>query len=342
MKIVHLPSMARVSALPRGCVAALGFFDGVHIGHRAILDAARAAAARLGAASAVWMIEDGDGSFKGGCRLTDENEKLALIAECGIDYAVTVPFDQIRELSGEAFVREQLARRLGIVCCVCGFNFRFGHGASCTADELCRLCREAGLEHISVRAVTVGGEAVSSSRIRALITAGELEQAASLLARPYYFRLPVLSGKRLGRRLGIPTANQIPPRRLVCPPHGVYATALELEDEDGNLTGYAGCTNLGNCPTITDELLDAAARAHIGEGAADSTHAVLETYIDGFDGELYGKTVKLCLLRRLRGEMKFPDTDALVCRVKRDIADAREIYEEYIASSGAEKGADRL
>lgn len=339
MKIIHLPSFASVSALPRGCAAALGFFDGVHIGHRAILDAAKKNAAHLGSASAVWMIESRNGSFKGTPQLTDESEKLRLIADCGIDYAVISPFDEIRSLSGEEFVREVLKERLGLAACVCGFNFRFGRGALCSADELSRYCKEVGIEHIRVPAVTLDGESVSSSRIRTLISNGELEAAAELLARPYYYNLPVLSGKQLGRKLGIPTANQIPPSALVCPPHGVYATSLEITHDDGVTESYAGCTNLGCCPTITDELLAEIGETSFGAGAADRDHAVLETYIDGFSGSLYGKTVKLSVLSRLRGEMKFPDTDALVCRVRRDIDDAREIYKKYIASKGG-IGAD--
>lgn len=331
MKIIHLPSGESVECLPHGCVAALGAFDGVHIGHRAIFDAANAAAHRLGTSSVAWMIESSNGSFKGGELLMSEKEKLRVIATCGIEYAVTVPFDKIRNLSGEFFVHEVLSKTLSLAACVCGFNFKFGRGASCSIVELSKYCSEVKIELCTVPAVSAHGEYVSSSRIRNLVSNGRMREAAELLTRPYYYRLPVLSGKHLGRKLGIPTANQLPPREMVCPPHGVYASALEITDADGNVRSFCGCTNLGVCPTVTKSTLSRYGTEKVGEGAADIGHAVLETYIDGFSGELYGMEVKLELLCRLRGEMRFADMEELVARVARDIEESRKIYAEYVA-----------
>lgn len=329
MKIIHLPSGERRDALPRGCAAALGSFDGVHLGHRAIFSATLDTARRLGTPSAVWMIESSNGSFKGGELIMSEEEKLRTIAECGIEYAVTVPFDEIRTLSGESFVRDVLLERLSLGACVCGFNFRFGHGASCSTEELARYCADARIELCTVPALCAEGEIVSSSRIRALIAEGRVDTAAELLSRPFYYRLPVLPGKHLGRELGIPTANQLPPSELVCPPHGVYATALEFTDDGGEVHSFGGCTNLGVCPTIDEAALRRCGVLSGTEGAARAGHAVLETYIDGFSGELYGREVKLAFLCRLRGELRFNGTAALVERVGRDIENARRLYAEY-------------
>lgn len=165
---------------PRGAVVALGYFDGVHLGHREIIAAAAAEAARRGVPCAVWMPD----IKKGIMPLTTNEEKLSLLADAGAEFAVTSDFDTICGMTGEEFVREVLSRKLGAVCAVCGFNFRFGKGASCGEAELTEYCEKYGIDCVVAEPVTLDGETVSSSMIRALILEGNTEKASKMLGRP--------------------------------------------------------------------------------------------------------------------------------------------------------------
>lgn len=331
MTVISLATGEKLDLLPKGCAVALGFFDGVHHGHRAILNSAKAEAERLGSPSAVWMIGiDGDVSYKKGASLlTDREEKLREIAALGIDYAVISPFESIKDLSGEDFVRRILAEKLGVASCVCGFNFRFGKGASSGTDKLDEYCTALGISHVTVDAVTKDGENVSSTRIRGAVSRGDMPEAARLLGRLYSFTLPVLSGKALGRRLGFPTANQLPPRGKVCPPKGVYATVAEIVSDDGATARYPACSNVGYAPTVTDDIAEKLSLDRSSEGAASETRAVIETYIHNFSGDLYGKTVRVSFIERLRGEMRFSGTEELTRQIAQDTKAALEIYERY-------------
>ncbi len=165
---------------PRGAVIALGYFDGVHLGHRGIIAAAAREAGLRGAPCAVWMPD-----FKEGVTaLTTGEEKFSLLAEAGAEFAVVSDFDSVCGMTGEEFVREVLVRELGAVCAVCGFNFRFGRGASCGVAELKEYCEKYGIGCVVAEPVTFDGEIVSSSWIRSLLCAGETEKAAKLLGRP--------------------------------------------------------------------------------------------------------------------------------------------------------------
>lgn len=337
MTVISIASGTEIPALPKGCSVALGFFDGVHIGHRAILREATRHARIMDSSSAVWMISSHGSNKARSPLLTDDKEKLALMGACGIDFAVLASFEEIRNLSGEEFVRCVLAEKLGAAAAVCGFNFRFGKGAAWGMDDLSRLCRAAGITQITVPAVTYDGESVSSSRIRQLIVRGDMESAAVLLGRPFYFRLPVLGGKMLGRTLGFPTANQLPPPYLMCPPRGVYATEVELSDNNGEVKYYPGSTNIGVCPTVTDEVLADSGLQNDAAGAANGHRAVAETYIEGFEGDLYGQVIKVSFLRRIRGEMKFPSVDALTAQIRRDSETAREEFMMYKSERSEQK-----
>jgi riboflavin kinase/FMN adenylyltransferase len=183
------------------------------------------------------------------------------------------------------------------------------------------------MAQVTVSAVTYGGDSVSSSRIRALIAEGDVSGARELLTRPFSLQLPVLCGKMLGRRLGFPTANQLPHDNAVCPASGVYATAVEIgEGERSEL--YAGCSNVGVCPTVTRETLELYGTDTDGEGAATENRPMIETYIDGFSGDLYGKSIRVHFLRRIRGEKRFDSLDELRAQIKADSAEAVRIFEE--------------
>ena len=332
MTIYSLPSSAMSENIPSGAVIALGFFDGVHLGHRLIIDTARREAEVRGAFPGVWMISSGNKEYKSGSPyLVSEQDKLALLYEAGAKFVASYDFFEIRDLDGESFVADVLKRDLKASCVVCGFNFRFGKGASCNVDDLRRICARYGIDVTVSDAVTdVFGECISSTRIRQLIAEGDVSKAALMLGRPYSFTSVVLEGKKLGRRLGFPTVNQIPDGGRLIPERGVYAVSTEFE-LNGTVYSYPGAANIGFCPTVTKiESLGADVQegAFSAVGAASEGHAVCETYIADFEGDLYGKNVKISFLERLRPETKFDSTDELKLQIRHDADRAVEIYNE--------------
>ena len=326
MTIFSLPAGDAVEKLPTGAVVALGYFDGVHLGHRAIIDTARREAEERGGCPGVWMISSRGGGYKKDSpRITCESEKYALLYEAGAKYAVVHAFSEVRGLSGEEFVRLVLKEALRVSCVVCGKNFRFGKGASMDSDALRTLCRDAGIDAVVVPHVTdVCGETVSSTKIRRLIAEGEAEAAGLMLGRPYSFTSPVLEGKRLGRTIGFPTINQVPAQGRLLPKNGVYAVCVEFVI-DGVRRTFAGAANVGVCPTVASDVTDEDLER---DGVACAERRVCETYIAGFGGELYGLDVTVRFLRRLRGEKAFSGIAELKEQISRDAMAAVQIYNE--------------
>ena len=334
MTLISLPNGSLLRSLEPGGIAALGFFDGVHEGHRAILESAAALARGTSRPCGVWTIAYSDDPYKGSAAsyLTSESDRLKYLRAAGAEFAAESDFEEIRDMNGRVFVMRVLAGEMQLSAVVCGENFRFGCGAVCGADELSEYCGDAGIDCIVVEPICDGGETVSSSRIRRLIADGDMEGAARLLGRPYSYRLPVVHGKMLGRRLGFPTANQIVPHGLAVPPPGVYAAEVTFEC-DGREVSLPGAANIGACPTVDAEVLREAGipGSRIGlPGAAGVGKAVCETYIDGYSGDLYGRRIRVSLLSRLRGEMKFSGIGELRERIRRDAESAREIYEKAL------------
>lgn len=336
MTIYDLGMMTEIREIPRGCVVALGFFDGVHLGHRMIIDTARRLSIVRDSGVAVWTISQESGSYKTGkLALTDETERLMLLREAGAHYAAVSDFQGIRGMTGEEFVVRILKDTLSASEVVCGYNYRFGKGASCGVEELRELCSEQGISVTVADAVTDDSEsAVSSTRIRGLISDGEVAEGGILLGRPYSFTSKVIHGKRLGRRLGFPTANQLIPEGRLTPKVGVYAVSVEFFD-DGRRKIFPGAANIGYCPTLTEEVLSETGISFdsVGrDGAAGTGYAVCETYIVGYNGNLYGKDVKISFLRRLRGEVAFNGIDALKEQIRRDAEAATKIHGEIFGS----------
>ncbi len=336
MIIYSLPEMSRQDGLPRGSVAALGFFDGVHTGHRVILETARLEAAARNCGFGVWTIAAGDEYYKQGAPLlTEKSEKARLLSLAGASFAAVSAFPEIRGLDGEAFVKQILKGVLKLSCVVCGYNFKFGHGAALGAEELKKICAEAGIDTVIAPPVTTSdGESISSTKIRAAITDGRMDEAEIMLGRPYSFTLPVLHGKKLGRLLGFPTANQRIPKSMPVPTVGVYAVAVTFE-ENGKEVILPGAANIGHCPTVDEVQLEKAGITPDVlrcEGAADKYHAVCETYIVGYSGDLYGKNLKISFLRRLRGETCFDGVEELKAQIKRDAEVAEKIFNKKYLS----------
>lgn len=289
----------------RGVAVAIGNFDGVHAGHRTVLERLRSLAARLGAASAAYTFEPAPTAVlapqRHQPRILLMEDRVTLLGEAGVERVCVEPFT--REYAAgpaEWFAREVLGRRLGARAVVVGWDFRFGAGRAGTVDDLRRLLPEA--EVVAIDAATDGGEPVSSSRIRKLVAAGEVETAARLLGRPHRLRGVVVHGDHRGRTLGFPTAN-VDNRVELVPAPGVYAVRVGVDDGPAELPGVM---NLGSRPTFA------------GQGVRMEVHL-----LEG-GGDLYGRALRVDVVARLRDERRFEGVDALLAQIRADVAAARE------------------
>jgi riboflavin kinase/FMN adenylyltransferase len=288
----------------RPSVVALGVFDGVHLGHRAILDTA-VARARAGRETAVACTFDRHPAEilqpdRAPLPITTLDERLALIAERGVALSVVVPFTEaLAAMEPEAFVTDVLVGRLGAREVVVGFNHRFGRGARGDAGLLRALGGRLGLHAEVVPPTDVDGGPVSSSAIRAALQRGDLDDAARMLGRPYFVGGEVVEGAGRGRTLGFPTANIAADRPVLVPP-GVYACRLTV----GEAT-HRAVLNAGVRPTFGEKVF------------------TLEAHVLDFSDDLYGRRVRLDFVERLREERKFPGVDALRAQIVADVAAAR-------------------
>ena len=276
-------------AEPRPRRIALGEFDGVHLGHREVIQGSDTVVTFDPHPLRVLRPEAAPKL------LTDLEPRAELIAELGVEELVVIPFDQhfARQTPAE-FIEHVLIERLAATRVSVGENFRFGHGA---AGDPAMLAADRRFETRIVPMVEMDGEIVSSSRIRALVQAGDLEHARRFLGRPFRLSGEVIRGEQRGRTLGFPTANIVPDEELVCPGHGVYV-ARAGDD--------CAAVSIGVRPTF-------------GTGRA----VLVEAYLLDRDVDLYGKTMKLDFLRRLRGERRYETVEALVEQMHRDVEEAR-------------------
>lgn len=275
---------------------ALGFFDGVHTGHAAVIGAAAALARARGLSAAVVTFRS---SPRGSALLMTEEQRREAMAALGAGALVELSFGQVRDLSPEAFVHDILRDGMQAKAVFCGFNYRFGRGAEAGTQELIRLCGRCDIAVQVLPPVCALGGPVSSTRIRALLREGRADEAGALLGRAFAVRAEVIHGRRLGRTLGTPTINQRLPAGLVEPAHGVYASYALVAGKR-----LPAVTNIGNNPTV------------------GGTSVLCETYIPRFSGDLYGKTVEVSLRKFLRGEVKFDTLDEMKAQIMRDAEDS--------------------
>lgn len=305
LEIVKLDPRGRLGAAGAS-VTALGFFDGVHLGHRQLFLAAVAEAARRGEGTvpAVFTFSDDVRRVKvGAARLTDFETKLSLIEAAGIRRVYVADFPSVAGLSPEEFVSEILVRRCGTVFAVCGFNFRFGHRAAGDAALLSELMRASGGDAAVIPPLYLGDMVISSSAIRAAIEAGDMPRAAAMLGRPFSLTAPVLHGRGFGHTAGVPTVNQVFAESGILPKSGVYACRVRFADGASALA----VANVGVCPTF---------------GGDGDVHC--ETHLIDYAGDLYGERVTVEFLRYLRPERRFESPEALYAQVRNDIEDARK------------------
>lgn len=296
MQIIHCLS-GETAAVPQGSVFLLGYFDGVHRGHRALIDRAEDCA-KGERPVVVWTFEH----LPKGELLTDNEEKRLLFAEYGVDYVVYEDFDSLKDLDGRTFFDEVILRRHHPSAVVCGYNFRFGRRAAWSADDLCRFAEESGVECAVVPPMEQNGVPVSSTAIRNAVVAGDMQTAAEFLGRRYSVVLPVVHGKAIGRTIGHPTINQIIPAGRISPARGVYSCIVEFTDKSGVRQCRGGVCNIGSRPTVN----------------RDESDVTLETYIFDYSGDLYDLTIRTSFLEKLRDERKFSSVDELAEQIHRD------------------------
>jgi riboflavin kinase/FMN adenylyltransferase len=287
MKVVRLPDLDE----RRARRVAIGTFDGVHMGHREVI---RGCDTVLTFDPHPLSVVRPEAAPK---LLTTFNVKRDIIAGLGVEELVVIPFDEgYREKSAREFIEEILIDQLSAVEVSVGENFRFGKEAK---GDTGMLRARSEFKTRVAPLVEVDGEAVSSTQIRALVAAGEVDAAARMLGGPFIVEGEVVHGDKRGRELGVPTANLIPDEAFVHPGHGVYAAWAH---------GHAAAVNVGVRPQF-----------QTGRGL------LVEAYLIDFDGDLYGETLRIAFVKRLRGERRFESVDALVEQMKRDIAEAERV-----------------
>ena len=291
MKVTRLPD-----AEPRPRRVALGTFDGVHRGHREVIRGA----------DTVLTFDPHPLSVIAPPRapllLTTLERKAELVAGLGVQELVVVPFDAaFAALTADEFVERVLVDRLRTTHVTVGENFRFGHGAE---GDAARLQADGRFETRVAPLLEVDGEVVSSSHIRGLVLGGAVEYADELLGAPFTLTREVVHGDKRGRELGFPTANLLPADGYVTPGHGVYACRATTASGET----HAAATNIGVRPMFVT-----------GRGE------LIEAFLLDFDGDLYGRELRLAFLSRLRGERRFDSTEALVDQMARDVEQAHRI-----------------
>ena len=284
-----------------GTACALGGFDGIHVGHMAILRRTVGIAAENGLVPAVWTFETAPGALDSAAISTTE-QRLRLFAGAGIRFAAVESFDGIRSMPAEDFVSAVLAGTMGCAVAVCGFNFTFGQGGAAHSDDLSRLMHRLGGRAETVPEVKINGETVSSTRIRALLRDGDPAGAAAMLGRPFTVEGGIIHGRRLGHSIGFPTCNQRIPDGVIVPKLGVYATEIEVGG-----ASYPSVTNIGMRPTVADM-------------PGGDSEPVAETHIIGENvGELYGMPAVTRLLGFIRPEKRFDYLSGLTAQMERDV-----------------------
>ena len=280
---------------------ALGNFDGMHVGHMAVLEAAKSFESEGLLPVAVLFDEHSLKAITGKApaMLMTVTERNRIINENGLRIE-TLVFNEIRDLSPSDFVEKILVGRLGAADVCCGYNYRFGKGASGTAQMMSEICGRLGLKCRVSGEVDVDRCAVSSTKIRGFIENGEIEKANKMLGRPFGFSSRVIDGDKRGRVLGFPTINQIIPEELAMPRFGVYQSVVTVNGEK-----FKGVTNVGRRPTVgTEKILS-------------------ETHILDFDRDIYGENVDVRLIKFIRPEKKFSSFDELARQIKSDAKEVR-------------------
>ncbi len=294
-------------------VIALGFFDGIHIGHLALIDKAKARAKELGAIPSIYTFDRHPASVISGTPVPLITSPLGRIEEVrrlsGVQDVIFGKFDDaLIHTSWQDFISEILVKQYNACHIITGVNNRFGYRGEGTAERLQAECRRLGIGCDCIDNVTIDGIVVSSTYIRSLIAAGDMERAAEFLGHPYSVSGVVGHGRKVGRTIGVPTVNILLPEHIQKPPFGVYAAKVAVGRK-----GYLAVTNIGTRPTFDDSNLE-----------------TVEPHLLDFDGDLYGKFIRVELYKYLRPEKKFQNTEELKAAIAKNVQQTREFFEETL------------
>lgn len=297
MRVTFLPDVE-----PRVRRVAVGEFDGVHLGHRAVIEGSDTV---LTFEPHPLAVVRPDAAPK---LLTTLERKAQLVEQLGVKELVVIPFDEdFSHLTAIEFVEHVLVEKLQATHVSVGENFRFGHRAG---GDTRLLAADERFATRVVPLVEVEGEVVSSSHVRGLVLAGEVDVAARFLGAPFAMLGKVVSGDRRGRELGFPTANLVPDQRLIQPGHGIYAARASWEGET-----RCAAVNVGVRPTFKTDLV-----------------VLVEAYLLDWEGDLYGRQLTIEFLSRLRGERRFDSVEALIAQMHRDVEGARAVCAVHSAT----------
>lgn len=308
MEKIFINDTTRVAA-PQA--ATIGFFDGVHRGHRFLIDQVRQVASQYGLQS---MVVTFDRHPRQVLRqdyqprlLTTTDTKTLLLSKTGIDNCAVLHFDMVMaQLSAFDFMKSVLRERLNVRLLVIGYDNRFGHNRAEGFDDYRRYGEALGITVVEAKPLLVDGAGISSTMIRHQLDEGNVEKAAELLGYNYTFYGKVVEGYREGRKIGFPTANvDLGDTHQIVPAHGVYAVLVRIK---GSMTSYMAMMNIGTRPTF------------------DGHGTTLETHILDFEGDLYHTDILVEFVRRLRDERKFPSADALKAQLVKDRDEVRELF----------------
>ena len=292
-------------------VIALGFFDGVHLGHAAPLRRTVEEAARRGATPAVFTFDRPPKEVVTGipCPLiaSPEDRKGLLERLFGIKDVIMVPFDrEMMTTAWDDFVTKILVERYHAVHLVAGHDHHFGHKNQGSPELLVKKCAELGLGCDIIPKVELDGITVSSTYIRNLVGMGQLERASRFLGHPHVLTQEVRHGRRIGHTIGVPTVNLVAPPHVLVPSYGVYVTKVFLPSGES----YPAVTNVGTRPTVNN-----------------GTDVTVEPWLLGFDGDLYGRRVRVEFFQRIRDEIRFDSLDSLRLQIQKDAQFTRDFFE---------------
>ncbi len=285
---------------------ALGIFDGVHLGHRKILNTAKNYFTK-GLKFAVFTFKTESVEKKHGELyeyIYTENQKNCMFEKLGADYVYSPYINSLMNMSGEEFCHEILVGKMNAKAVVCGKNFRFGNGATCGVKQLQEFGNKYNFEVCVCDTLKKNGEAVSSGRIKQCLKNGDIVSANELLGERYFIAGKVVTGNQIGRTINFPTLNQLFEERQIVPKMGAYATYCELFDNK-----YGAVTNIGVKPTVESDI-----------------NPLAETHILDFSGNLYGQNIKINFIEFLRTEQKFPSVEHLKKQIEIDSDRAKTLF----------------
>lgn len=301
MEIFELKTMKRTE-IKENTIVALGTFDGCHFGHASVFQNAFYESKKKGVKSVVYTF---DAAFKDGKKsIFTLEEKIKHIKKYGIDYIAVESFEKIKDMRGKDFFEGVLRGKLNSIGACCGFNYRFGKNAECGPDDLKEFYENIGGSVVISSKIMAENIPLSSTYLRNLIENGEVELASKYMP-PYPVYAQVVEGKKLGRTMGFPTINQKIPEGKIVPKHGVYITEAYVGEN-----ALPSITNVGTRPTVDGE----------------NENVNMETYILGFDGNLYMSYVEIVFRKFLREEIRFESTVELKKQIDKDLEKAREYF----------------